>query len=101
MHTICCSNSKKKHVGVQLAGKDEAGNVMAPVTATRGKVKLKILILNQMEPLMSEVFCAAAGQQLVMVDSEEYKNTFTINLCSPEPRNSSIAVVGQMYSHPC
>lgn len=54
-----------------------------------------------MEPLMSEVFCAAAGQQLVMVDSEEYKNTFTINLCSPEPRNSSIAVVGQMYSHPC
>lgn len=37
---------------------------------------------------MSEVFCAAAGQQLVMIDSEAYKNTFTINLCSPEPRNS-------------
>lgn len=33
-------------MGVQLAGKDEAGYVMALVTATRGKVKLKILILN-------------------------------------------------------
>lgn len=47
---------------------------------------------------MSAVFGATAGQQLIVVDSEEYKNIFTINLCSSEPRNSCIAVLGQIYS---
>lgn len=47
---------------------------------------------------MSEVFGAAVGQQLTVVDSEEYENIFTINLCSLELHNSCIAVLGQIYS---
>lgn len=45
---------------------------------------------------MSEVFGATAGQRLIVVDSEEYENIFTINLCSSEPHNSCVAVHGQI-----
>lgn len=44
---------------------------------------------------MPEEFGATAGQQLIVVDSEGYKN---INLCSLEPHNSCIAVLGLIYS---
>lgn len=47
---------------------------------------------------MPEEFGATAAQQLIVVDSEGYKNIFTINLCSLEPRSSSMAVLGQIYS---
>lgn len=47
---------------------------------------------------MSEAFGATDDQQLIVVDLEEYKSIFTINLCSSAPHNSCIAVLGQIYS---
>lgn len=43
---------------------------------------------------MLEEFGATAVQQLIVVDSEGYKNIFTINLDSLESHNSCIAVLG-------
>lgn len=47
---------------------------------------------------MPEEFGATAGQQVIVVDSEGYKNIFTINLCSLEPHNSCVAVLGHIDS---